>query len=181
MHVLSELAGDFGLRLHGVKQALKAPGLLPTGDAARHGAPGIIVLRHVAPGGAGTEHPQHAIAEATMVDRWWSPPELLGWQQRLESLPWGVGEVSPVPRTLSHTEHGRGGKDSLVRAIVSTTDQVVEHVFAPGKLLVGSVGHYYGDDIHYMGSGGPPFTNGLRFAQQRLHFIDSQTVPRVPP
>ena len=89
-----------------------------------------------------------------MVDRWRSPPGLLGWKQRLEPLPWRVGEVSSVPRTPSHTEHGRDGKDALVRAIVNTTDQVVEHVIALGKLLVDPVGHYYGDDIRYMGSEG---------------------------
>jgi hypothetical protein len=104
MHVPIKLAGGIGLRLHGVTQRLKAPGFLPAVEAARHRPPGAIALRQVVPGSAGAEIPQHPVEEAAVVDGWSSRLWLLRGQQRLELLPWCVGQVSSVHSTQEDLE-----------------------------------------------------------------------------
>ena len=46
-----------GRLLHGIKEILEDTGSPQAVEAARHGSPGAIALRHITPGGARTENP----------------------------------------------------------------------------------------------------------------------------
>jgi hypothetical protein len=99
-----ELVGGIGLLLHCVKQMLEDASLTPAVEAARHRPPGAVALRQVVPGSAGAEHPQHPVEDAAMVDGWSSRLGFLRWKQRLEPLPWGIGQVASVHSTHDDIE-----------------------------------------------------------------------------
>ena len=56
-----------GWLLHGIKEALPDAGIAPSIEAADHRAPGDITFGQVAPGSAGTPHPQHAVEDAAII------------------------------------------------------------------------------------------------------------------
>ena len=62
------MAGGIGLLWPGVQDLPEDTGLLPAVEMAGHRAPRPIALRHIAPGRAGAQDPQHAIQDAPMVD-----------------------------------------------------------------------------------------------------------------
>jgi hypothetical protein len=86
-----ELPARLGWLLDGVKHVLPEAGPLPAVEGAGHGAPGAIALGQIAPGGPGAQNPEHAIKDAAMVHGRPASRGFLGWEQRPQSLPLGVG------------------------------------------------------------------------------------------
>ena len=84
-------AARFGLLLDGVKHSLPEAGPLPAGDATGHRAPGTLAFGQIAPGGASAQHPSNAVQEAAMVHGWPASLGCLGWEQRLQMRPLGIG------------------------------------------------------------------------------------------
>jgi hypothetical protein len=84
-------AARFGVRLDGVNHRRPEAGPLPAGDATGHRAPGTIAFGQIAPGGARAQHPSNAVQEAAMVHGWPASLGLLGWEQRLQMRPLGIG------------------------------------------------------------------------------------------
>jgi hypothetical protein len=85
-----------GLRLHGCQEVLEKPRTPPAVKATGHGAPGTIPCRQIPPGGAGAEAPEDAVEDGAVVMG--RPPHLwfLGWEQRLEPLPWLIRSIASV-------------------------------------------------------------------------------------
>src|SRR5215208_1657990 len=79
-----------------VPDALLAPAVVAAGD----GAALAVAPRQVVPGRTGAQDPEDAVDDPPMVDARFARLGLLRWEQRLESRPLLVGQVS-----LCHTAH----------------------------------------------------------------------------
>jgi hypothetical protein len=86
-----EPAGGIGLPFERVKQALEDAGSLPAVEATGDGSPGAVALGQIPPGRPGTQDPQNTVQDAAMIDRWPASARVLRREQRLQSLPLGLG------------------------------------------------------------------------------------------
>jgi hypothetical protein len=110
MNPTVDLAFGLGLRLDGLKEALPEAGFAPSIEAAGHGAPGALTFGQIVPGSAGTQPPQPAIEEASMICSGSTRLRFLRRKQQLEPLPLCVGkffafhsdECIPLARVCKH-------------------------------------------------------------------------------
>jgi hypothetical protein len=107
------LTRGLGLRWDGLTEAWPETGFAPTLDAAGHRAPGAIACREIAPGGAGAQQPHEAIEDHSMVRSGPAGCGFLRGKQRLEPLPWRVGEFFSF-HTSECTPPSRVCKHALV-------------------------------------------------------------------
>ena len=91
-----KLTGGVGRLRERIKEALEDASLPPPVEAAGHGAPRPIALRHITPRRPGAQNPQHAIEDAPMVDSGSADFRLLGWKEWSQSLPLYIGQISSV-------------------------------------------------------------------------------------
>jgi hypothetical protein len=98
------------LLLHGLQETLPDTSFLPAIEAARHGAPTPIAPGQITPWSTGTQNPQDAIDDASMGQSRSSGLRFLRRKQRLEPLPWRMGqffsfytdECTPSVRVCKH-------------------------------------------------------------------------------
>jgi hypothetical protein len=93
-----DLAIGIGLLLHRLKETLPETGFSPAIEAAGHGAPSPLALRQITPRGTGTQHPQDAVEDASMIRSGSTRLRFLRRKQRLreEAFAQGIG-----PSTLA--------------------------------------------------------------------------------
>ena len=110
MNVPVDFALGIGLLLYRLKETLPDTGFLPAIEAAGHGAPTTIALGQSPPWGTGTENPQDAFDDASMVQSRSTRLRFLRRKQRLELLPLRVckffsfhaDECTPPVRVCKH-------------------------------------------------------------------------------
>jgi hypothetical protein len=91
-----QLRCGVGLSLDRSKEASPEARLAPAIEAAGESGPAAIPLREVTPRGTGTDDPQHAVQDASVVSGGAASVRFLRRKQGLEPLPLGIGEVMSV-------------------------------------------------------------------------------------
>ena len=132
VHGPVERALGLGLLLHGLKETLPETRFAPAIETAGHRAPRTIAFRQIAPRGTGAQHPQDAVEEASMIQSGSTRLRFWRGKQRLEPLPWRVGEFFAF-HTGECTPPARVCKHALVVNPVDTGGSVMEHGGALGS------------------------------------------------
>ena len=107
-----DLPLGIGLLLYGRKEALPDAGFAPAVEAAGHRTPGALPVWQITPGGAGTQNPQHAVEEASMIHSGSTRCRFLGRKQRVEPFPLRVRQFF-VLHTDECIPHNRVCKHAL--------------------------------------------------------------------
>ena len=108
-----QVLGSVGTRLDRSKEASPDTRLAPAIKAAGDGGPTAIPLGEVAPWGTGTDAPEDAVADASMVNRWAACERFLRREQGWEPFPLSIGKVMSM-HTQKYTDQNRVCKHTLV-------------------------------------------------------------------
>jgi hypothetical protein len=122
MQVPVQLALGVSSGLHRDQELRPDPSPLPAVEAAGYGPPGAIACGEIPPGGAGAQNPEHAIQDASVINRRPTGFRCLWRKQWLQLLPLRISEIASV-HTSQYNELNRVCKQTLALPDAGDADQ----------------------------------------------------------